>query len=342
LGESLGGRPTSKQRRREFLLGASRGLSATALGLLVGCGLPSAIVPPAKKIARVGFLSTQAHLFHEGLWQGLHERGYDGSQNLVIERRSADGQADRLPQLAGELASLKVEVIVAADTSSGQAARAATSTIPIVLATSGDPVRSGLMASFAQPGGNVTGIISLIPELAGKRLELLQQAVPDATRIMVLIDSSDPSIVTEQWDELQAQADATDTQLLTRQVNSPAEVERALTASRDADGLIYLLDPLAGGNPADVVRLAAAQRLAAIYPAREFVDLGGLMSYGPNLREEFALAATYVDRILRGASPTVLPVELPDRLELVINRKTAEALGLTISESVLLLVDEVV
>jgi putative ABC transport system substrate-binding protein len=314
---------------------------SAALGVLASCGFPAA-GSRVTKSARVGLLSMVAQPFHDGLWQGLQVRGYIEGQNLAVERRSADGQTDRLPQLGAELASLKLDVIVAADTSAAQAARAATSTTPIVVVTSGDPVGNGLVASLARPGTNLTGTSSLIPELAGKRLELLQQLVPDATRVLVLVDSADPSIAQQQWDELRAEADAIGAQLQAQAVNGLADIERALPGKRDVDGVVSLLDPLTGGQPGDLVGLVAARSLGAIYPAREFVDVGGLMSYGPNLRDQFTTAATYVDRILRGARPAELPVDRASHFELVINRATAEALGLTISESALLMVDEVV
>jgi putative ABC transport system substrate-binding protein len=278
------------------------------------------------------------------LWQGLHAYGYTDGQNIATERRSAEGDPTRLAALARELVDLKVDLIVAAGTHAAIAARDATSTIPIVHVTSGDPVANGLVASVGRPGGNSTGSNSLIPELGGKRLELLQQLVPDASRIIVLVDASDPTIAESQWAELQAGATAAGVQLQRRQVRGLDDVERALQGvrGRSAEALISLLDPLASGNPPELVGLVAARGLAAIYPAREFVEVGGLMSYGPDLREQFLRAAFFADKILRGHKPADLPVERPARFELVINRRTAETLGISMTESALLQVDEVI
>jgi putative ABC transport system substrate-binding protein len=295
-------------------------------------------------VARVALLALATQSSQEGLWQGLQATGYTAGQNIAIERRSAEGDPRQLAQLARELVDLKVDLIVAAGTPAALAARDATSTIPIVHVTSGDPVANGLVSSVGHPGGNNTGSTSMIRELAGKRLELLQQLVPDASRIIVLVDGSDLTIADSQWDELQAAATATRVQLQRRQVLGLEDVERALQGvrGRSADALISLLDPLASGNPSDLVGLVAARGLAAIYPAREFVEAGGLMSYGPDLREQFLRAAFFADKILRGHKPADLPVERPARFELVINRRTAEALGISMTESALLQVDEVI
>jgi putative ABC transport system substrate-binding protein len=287
-------------------------------------------------------LSTQP--YQDGLWQGLHTYGYSEGHNIAIERRSAEGDPHRLPQLAHELVAANVDLIVAAGTPAAIAARDATMTIPIVHVSSGDPVANGLVASVGRPGGNTTGTTSLIRELAGKRLELLQQLVPNAARIIVLVDASDSSIAESQWDELQAAANAARVQLQRSQVVGLADVDGALQDVSDSsiEGLMSLLDPLASGNPADLVDLVAAKGLAAIYPAREFVQSGGLMSYGPDLREQFQRAALFADKILRGHKPADLPVERPARFELVINRRTADALGISMTESALLQVDEVI
>jgi len=282
--------------------------------------------------------------FQDGLWQGLRARGYFEDRQIAVERRSAGDSANRLSQLANELADLKMDVIVAAGTAAAQAARDATSTIPIVVVSSGDPVKSGLVATLARPGSNLTGTTSLIPEITGKRLELLQQVVPDSRRVVVLVDSIDPTIADSQWEELQAGASAAGAQLQRLDVKGLEDVNRAFASipTPAADSLISLLDPLGGGSPTPLVELAARHRVAAIYPAREFVESGGLMAYGPNLREQFVRAAGYVDRILRGARPAELPIQRPDRFELVINRGTAEVLGISMTESALLLVDEVI
>jgi putative ABC transport system substrate-binding protein len=332
------------QSRREFLGTAARFASAATLGLLAGCGTPLGSARQPNRLIRVGLLSVNSQPFHDGLQHGLRAHGYVENQQLVIERRSADSQSNRLPQLATELVDLKVDVIVAAGTAAVQAARDAARTIPIVLVSSGDPVKGGFVSSLARPGGNITGTSSLIPELAGKRLELLQQVVPDTTRVIVLVDTSDPSIAASQWDELQAAADAAGARLEPVKVGGSQDVERALASVQKsaADSLISLLDPLADGSVMPLVQVTVTRKLPAIYPAREFVDAGGLMAYGPSLREQFTRAAVYVDRILRGARPSQLSVERPGRFELVINRGTAEALGISMTESALLQVDEVI
>jgi putative tryptophan/tyrosine transport system substrate-binding protein len=349
VGESMA-RPAStrvgaiSQRRREFLGTAVRVASAATLGLLAGCGTPLGLTRQFTRPIRVGLLSVDSQPFQDGLLQGLRAHGYVEDQQLAIERRSADSQPNRLPQLAAELVDLKVDVIVAAGTAAVQAARDATRSIPIVLVSSGDPVKGGIVSSLARPGGNLTGTSSLIPELAGKRLELLQQVVPDTARVVVLVETSDPSIAASQWDELQAAADATGARLEPVEVRATQDVERALTSVQNsaADSLISLLDPLAGGSVIPLVQVTATRKLPAIYPAREFVDAGGLMAYGPSLREQFTRAAVYVDRILRGGQPAQLSVERPGRFELVINRGAAEALGISMTESALLQVDEVI
>jgi putative ABC transport system substrate-binding protein len=289
-------------------------------------------------------LAPSTQPYQDGLWQGLHAYGYSEGLNIAFERRFADGDPHRLPQLARELVDANVDLIVAAGTRAAIAARDATSTIPIVHVSTGDPVANGLVATLGRPGGNSTGTTSLIRELAGKRLELLQQLVPDASRVIVLVDAADPSIAESQWDELQAAANAARVQLQRSQVLGLADVEGALQDVRDrsSEALLSLLDPLASGDPADLASLVASKGLAAIYPAREFVQVGGLMSYGPALREQFQRAAFFADRILRGHKPADLPVERPARFELVINRRTAEVLGISMTESALLQVDEVI
>jgi putative ABC transport system substrate-binding protein len=333
-------------RRREFLqIAVWGGSAAAALCSLAGCGpLWASSSRQTTRLPRVALLAFSTRPYQEGLWDGLHTYGYNEGHNVVIERRFADGDASRLVQLARELVDTNVDLIVAAGTRAAIAARDATSTIPIVHVSSGDPVANGLVATLGRPGGNSTGTTSLIRELAGKRLELLQQLVPDASRIVVLVDASDSSIAESQWDELQAAAKAARVQLQRSQVFGLADVESALQAVRDrsSEVLMSLLDPLATANPADLVGLVETKGLAAIYPAREFVEVGGLMSYGPDLREQFQRAAFFADKILRGRKPADLPVERPARFELVINRRTAQTLDISMTESTLLQVDEVI
>jgi putative ABC transport system substrate-binding protein len=276
----------------------------------------------------------------------LRDLGYVEGRNLVIDYRDAEGKLERLPALAAELVALKVDVIVAGNTLAALAAKQATKAIPIVFATSVDPVTSGLVTSFARPGGNVTGLSNLFPELVGKCLEQLTQAVPGVSRAAVLWH---PGAFGERTDkdllkEAEVAVRALGVRLQFVEVRGREDFERAfldITGAR-ADGLTVLGSPMFLGERRRLVDLAAKNRLPAVYPQREFVDAGGLMAYGPSTADLFRRAATYVDKILKGAKPGDLPVEQPTKFELVINLKTAKALGLTIPPSLLSRADEVI
>ena len=250
----------------------------------------------------------------------------------MIEYRDAEGKLERLPALAAELVALKVDVIVAASTPAALAAKQATRTIPIVFAAAGDPVASGLVTSLARPGGNVTGLSILAPELVGKCLELLKQAVPGVSRVAVLWQ---PGALGERTEKdmlkgAEVAARALGVRLQFVEARGPADFDRAfsdMTRAR-AGALTVLPSAMFFSERRRLVDLAAKNRLPAVYPWREFVDAGGLMSYGPNLADLYRRAATYVDKILKGAKPGDLPVEQPTKFELVINLKTAKALGL--------------
>ena len=301
------------------------------------------------KIARLGFLSpnlgTNPHL-NEAFRQGLRDLGYVEGRNVVIEYRSADGKPERFPALAAELVALKVDVIVAPSTIAALAAKQATRTLPIVFAAAGDPVRSGLVASLARPGGNVTGLSLLAPELVGKRLELLQQAIEGVGLVAALWQ---PGAYGERADKdtlkgAEVAARALGMRLQFVEARGPADLDRAfadMTKAR-AGALTVLPSGMFIGERRRLVDLAAKNRLPAMYQTRESVDAGGLMSYGPNLADLFRRAATYVDKILNGAKPADLAIEQPTKFELVINLKTAKALGLTIPQSLLLRADEVI
>jgi putative tryptophan/tyrosine transport system substrate-binding protein len=331
----------SRLSRRQFVVGA--GVSAAGFGLLAGCGrLPWQAEPPAK-VYRLGFLSTGLlEAEFEALLQSLHERGYVQGQNIVVEYRTAKLVGDRLPVLAAELVQLPVDAIVAAGTPAHLAAARATGTIPIITLV-GDPVGDGLAASLARPGGNVTGLTSLDATLAAKRLELLKETVPRASRIAVLWRASNQSKAAE-FRETQTAAQILGLELISLEVGSPEELEPAFApAHREgADALVVLGDGLTYTRAAQIVALAAQQKLPALYEGKEFVDVGGLMSYGPSLTAAFRRAAYYVDRILKGAKPADLPVEQPMTFEFVINLKTAAALGLTFPNEILLQVTEVI
>jgi ABC-type uncharacterized transport system substrate-binding protein len=304
----------------------------------------------AAKIARIGYLGTTLAAYppnpQDPFRQGLRDLGYVEGRNLVIEYRSAEGKYERLPALAAELVALKVDVIVAGGTPATLAAVQATRTLPIVFIGTADPVTSGLVASLARPGGNVTGLSVLAPELIGKCLELLTQAVPGVSRVAALWQ---PGAVPERTDkdmlkEAEAAARALGVRLQVVEARGPKDFDRAfsdMTRAR-AGALTVLPSNMFIIERSRLVDLAAKHRLPAVYPWREFVDVGGLMAYGPGLADLFRRAATYVDKILKGAKPGDLPVEQATKFELVINLKTAKALGLTIPQSVLGRADEVV
>jgi putative ABC transport system substrate-binding protein len=298
----------------------------------------------ATKLHRIGFLRRaypQAADF-EAFRQGLREHGYIEGNNIVIEQRYANGVTDRLPQLAAELVGIKVDVIVVDGTITAEAAKAATKTIPIVFTIVGDPVGSGLVTSLARPGGNVTGTTHISSELGSKRLELLNETVPGASRVAVLRNPD--NIPQRQWEEFQVTARGLAVQLQLFDVRHPKELNSTLStiATGTADALIAWGDAILDSNRKEVVELGGKKRLPGIYERREFVEVGGLMSYGPNLADNFRRAAYFVDRVVKGARLADLPVEQPTKFELVINLKTAKQIGLTIPPSVLARADKVV
>jgi putative ABC transport system substrate-binding protein len=322
------------------------------LGTLIGGVVIAPLAAEAQqapKVARIGFLAT--HLatnpnLGEAFRQGLRDLGYVEGRNVMIEYRDAEGKDERLPALAAELVALKVDVIFAPNTPSSLAAKQATRTLPIVFAFAADPVTDGLVTSLARPGGNVTGFSSLAPELVGKRLELLTQAVPGVSRAAALWQ---PGAVGERTEKdmlksAEVAARALGVRLQVVEARGPADIDRAfsdITRAR-AGSLTVLASPMLFNERRRLVDLAAKNRLPAVYPQREFVDAGGLMAYGANVADVFRRAAGYVDKILKGAKPSDLPVEQPTKFELVINLKTAKALGLAIPPSLLQRADGVV
>jgi putative ABC transport system substrate-binding protein len=326
--------------RRAFLTALSGGLLAAPL---------AAEAQQAAKVARIGYLAASLaatpHL-PEAFRQGLRDLGYVEGRNVVIEYRDAEGKFERLPALAAELVAIKVDVVLAPPTVAALAAKQATRTLPIVFAAVADPVGSGLVTSLARPGGNITGLSNLAPELVGKCLEQLTQAVPGVSRVAVLWQ---PGAVPERTEkdmlkgaEVAARALGVRPQFV--EARGPADFDRAfsdMTKAR-AGALTVLGSTMFGNERRRLVDLAAKNRLPAVYPWREFVDAGGLMAYGPNVADLYRRAATYVDKILKGAKPGDLPVEQPTKFELVINLKTAKALGLTIPQSLLLRADEAI
>ncbi|MBI4488364.1 MAG: ABC transporter substrate-binding protein [Deltaproteobacteria bacterium] len=280
----------------------------------------------------------------EAFKQGLRELGYVEGQNITVECRSAEGKSNRLPDLAVELVSLKVNIIIAAGGELvARAAKQATQTTPIVMTNVADPVRTGLVASLARPGGNVTRLVTISPELSGKRLELLKKAFPRVFRVAVLTNPANPEQEPRvKGIKVAAQALGVQAQIL--EVREPNDFNKAFSAitKERAHALLPLGDPLMNSHGTQIVDFAAKNRLPAMYHRMEFVDAGGLMAYGPSYDDLFRRAAVYVDKILKGAKPGDLPVEQPTKFEFIINLKTAKQIGLTIPPNVLARADKVV
>jgi putative ABC transport system substrate-binding protein len=320
-------------RRREFIAG----LGAVTWPLVARAQQPS-------KVYRIGFLHPGVDALSPllpALTGGLRERGWIEGKNYTLERRFAQDRLDWLPALASELRD--VDVIVASGTLAPLAAKKITATTPIVMAASGDPVGSGLIATLARPGGNVTGMSLMSPELGGKRLELLKDILPNLSRVAVLWNVANPypAVV---FKNTQSASGSLGIELQSLEVKSPDDFASALgSALRNRNqALIVVDDPLTSGQLAPVVEFAAQNRLPAIYGNKVFVEGGGLMSYGADIVDLYRRSAGYIDKILKGAKPADLPVEQPTKFELIVNLKTAKALGLTIPESFLTRADEVI
>jgi putative ABC transport system substrate-binding protein len=317
------------------------------LSVLILASTRLAPAQPSKKVHRIGFLvalsSSSTATRVEAFKQGLHDLGYVEGENIVIEYRYAEGKLGRLPDLAAELVRLNVDVIVAGGEASIRAAKTASGTIPIVMAYVADPVVFGLVASLARPGGNITGLTTLSPELGGKRLELLKEIIPKLSRVAVLGDRDNQNYG-PQLKEIEVAAQAMGLQLQPVQLRGPDDLETAFSVmTRERAGaLIGLTDTGASNLRGQIAELAAKNRLPAIYPLTEFVDAGGLMSYGPNYTDLLRRAAAYVDKILKGTKPADLPVEQPMKFELIINLKAAKQIGLTIPPNVLARADRVI
>jgi ABC-type uncharacterized transport system substrate-binding protein len=303
--------------------------------------------PP--KIPRIGYLQAvvpqnNSSPFLEDFRQGLRDLGYVEGKNIQLEIRWGEGKLERLPALAAELVRMKVDVIVAVSSPSVWAAKQATQTIPIVMPLSSDPVGDGLVASLARPGGNVTGLSMMAPELATKRLQLLKEVFPKLLRPAAVLWNPDYVGMKARWRQIEGAAPAMGMVVRSVEIRDSRELEQALAAlerERPA-ALVLLADPLTLSQRLRIVEFAAEARLPAIYEASQFVDAGGLMSYGPNFDQLIRRSATYVDKILKGAKPADLPIEQPEKFELVINLKTAKALGITIPQSVLLQADRII
>ena len=315
---------------------------AVAAMILAAVHLADAQQPA--KIPRIGYLgTTSVSARTEAFRQGLRELGYVEGKNIVIEWRRHEGKVDRLPALAAELVRLKVEIIITAGAPAARAAKEATSTIPIVMTQVGDPVGNGFVASLARPGGNITGLSTLAPELSGKQLELLKEIIPKLSRVAVLGTSTNPDSA-QSLKETELAAGAFGVKLQYLDVLGPKDIETAFQAARKgrADAILALSSRVLVSQRTQVVDLAVKSRLPAIYRNREDVEAGGLMSYGVSLTDLSRRAAVYVDKILKGTKPADLPVEQPMKFEFIINLKAAKQIGLTIPQSVLYRADKVI
>jgi putative ABC transport system substrate-binding protein len=310
-------------------------------------GLCFAEAQQAKKIPRIAFLSTASPSSIaariEAFRQGLLELGYEDGRSIVVEWRYAEGQAHHLRELAAEVVRLKVDVIVTTGPTTTRSSKEATDAIPIVMAQDSDPVGNGFVASLARPGGNITGLSTLNPEINGKRLELLKEIVPRFSRVAVLGNSTTPGNA-QALKETELAAETFGLQVQYLDVRVPKDIETAFRATNKtrAEVLLVLGSPVFVLQRRQIAELAVKSRLPAIYDRREFVDDGGLVSYGTNFPDLYRRAATYVDKILKGAKPADLPVEQPTKFELVINLKTATQIGITIPPNVLARADRVV
>ena len=314
------------------------------IAMVTGAGQLAAAQQP-KQVPRIGHLGANFPTTNpariEAFRRGLRELGYVEGKSFVIEYRSADGRDERFPDLATELVRLKVDLILTRGTPAALAAKNATGTIPVVMTGIGDPVGQGVVASLARPGANVTGLSATTTEIYAKRVELLRELVPGAARIAAIFNMSNPSIP-PQWKEVERGARSLGIQPQLLDVRKPDDLGRAFdTATRHrADALVVGLDTLTQANYRLIVELAAKHRLPAIYASTEFA--GALITYGVNYPDLYRRAASFADRIFKGAKPADIPVEQPTRYELVINMKTAEAIGVTIAPSLLLRADRVI
>jgi len=299
----------------------------------------------AGKVYRIGILeaipAAQNAANLEALRRGLRDLGYVEGRNLIIDYRSADGRAERFPDLASELVRLKVDLIVTRGTPAARAAKNATVTIPVVMATMGDP--RAIVASFARPGGNITGVTTFSTELTAKRIELLKELVPNLSRVALLHNMGNPAAPPE-WEETKTAARSLGLQAELLDVRSQGDLGRAfeLAVRQHVDAILIGADGLTQMHQQMIVDLVARKRLPAAYPAREFVEAGGLIAYAVNYPDLYFRFASFVDKIFKGAKPGELPVEQPAKFALVINLETAKALGLTIPQSLLLRADEVI
>jgi putative tryptophan/tyrosine transport system substrate-binding protein len=307
----------------------------------------SAEAQQPKKVPRIGYLGATSRSINparvEAFRQGLRELGYVEGKNIVIEYRYAEGKLDRLPALAAELVGLKVDIIVMGGPAATRSAKQATATIPIVMAYDDDPVGSGFVASLARPGGNITGLSTLAPEISGKQLELLREIVPKLSRVAVLGNAIQPGNP-QALREINLAADAFGVQLQYLEVGGPKDIDTVFRAASKgrADAVLVLGNPTLFSQRRQLADLAVKSRLPTIYNRPEYVEDGGLVFYGPSYIDLYRRAATYVDKILKGTKPADLPVEQPKKFEFIINLKAAKQIGLTIPPNVLARADKVI
>jgi putative tryptophan/tyrosine transport system substrate-binding protein len=325
-------------QRREFI---------TFLGGAAASWPLSARAQQPTKIPRIGLLSpfspADTALWHKAFLRGLSDLGWVDGKNIAIEYRFAEGRNERLPGIIDELVRLKVDVIVTAVTNDTLAAKNASTGIPIVMAAAGDPVGTGIVASLARPGGNVTGLSQMNPELNGKRLELLKEIAPGISSVAVLLNPEDP-ISTLGWKEIELPAQKLKVEAHSLEVRNTAELDKALQQAVKArmNALAIMPNPVFVQNLKRIADFALQNQLPSMFHLREFANAGGLVSYGVDRNDLFQRAAAYVDKILKGAKPADLPIEQPTKFELVINLKTAKAIGLSVPPTLLSRADEVI
>ena len=339
-----GGQSDSMRAVSSQWSGVSKSVFCLALCAMLFALCAAAEAQQPKKSFRIGVLfvggRNQPHL--EAFKQGLRERGYTEGKNITLEYRYAEGKEDRLPVLATELVHLKVDLIVVTSDGSAQAVQQATKTLPIVV-TTGDPVTSGLADSLAKPGSNVTGLSVLLADLSGKRVEILRETLPKLTRLATLWSPTE-RVAAPVFKETSLAAQALSLQLHSFEVQTLQDIEKAFVDIPKVRGnaLLVILSPLVTLHSKRIVEIALKQRLPGMYPTRQFAEEGGLMAYGPLIGDLYRRAATYVDKILKGAKPADLPIEQPTKFEFIVNLKAAKQIGLTIPPNVLVRADKVI
>ena len=321
-------------RRRDFIILVSGGVAAWPLG---------ALAQESGKIWRMGFIAQGYEPFYDALFEGLRGLGYAEGRNLTVERRYAEGHADRFPEFASEMVRLKVDIIIVTTTPAALAVKNASTTIPVVFPNAISPVESGVVASLAHPGGNVAGGAAQTAALSIKRLAILKEVVPGLSRGAVLWNAANPALA-YPWRESQSAADALGVTLQSIEMRDPKDIETAFAkiAQERPDALIVLQDALTLQHRKEIIDFAIQKRLPGMFVAKEWVVAGGLMSYGESLPDMYHRGAYFVDKILKGAKPADLPVEQVTRFELVLNLKTAGAMGLTIPATILATAEEVI